>query len=260
MVVAVPSTTATVARGEPSPKSNSTSPSVTGVPSTWVTLAVRVVGPEPVTTSRSVEVSAKFVSVPRATTCVEVRVRPAAFAEQYTASVALARASIDMVLSRLLRLAGPAPVPAPRRPVTRVAPAVSGAVTSKAICGKRHCLCRSTCRPAREVNGPQLSFSLPPLLTEWPPSQMRANSPLASGAPEALTRWTTGLLLNPVPAPEMRRLEIATPSGSLTSYFMRPVSLSPVAIWPGWSFTVKVSPGWTCCGYSTVMLSGDSVR
>ena len=155
----------------------------------------------------------------------------------------LARASIDMVLSRFSRLAGPAPVPAPRRPVTMVAPAVSGAMTSKAICGKRQVLCLSTCKPAREIHGCQLSFSLPPLLTELEPSQMRANSPLASGAPEELTRWTTGLLLKPTPAPEMRRFEIATPSGSRTSYFMRPVSLSPVAIWPGWSFTVKVSPG-----------------
>lgn len=39
-----------------------------------------------------------------------------------------------------------------------------------------------------------------------------------------MTRWTTGLLLKPTPAPEMRRFEIATPWGSRMSYFIRPVS------------------------------------
>ena len=169
---------------------------------------------------------------------------------------------MESVLSRFSLLAGPEPVPAARRPVTIFEPTVVGAVTSKAMRGRRKDLFLSTARPARRVPSPQSSFSCPPLFTEFAPSQMRAKAPLALGLPEASTRCTTaaGLAFNPVAPPSRRRLLIFTSCGSAISYFIRPVSFPPVRIPPGWTFTVKVWPGSTVSGYSTATLSGESVN
>src|SRR5699024_11092972 len=173
---------------------------------------------------------------------------------------------MERVLSRFSLLAGPAPVPAARRPVTIFEPTVVGAVTSKAMRGRRKGLFLSTARPARgTLTKPRLyhwSFSFPPLFTEFAPSQMRAKAPLALGLPEASTRCTTaaGFAFNPEAPPSRRRLLIFTPCGSAMSYFIRPVSFPPVLIPPGWTLTVKVWPGSTVSGYSTATLSGVRVK
>src|SRR5699024_10558327 len=169
---------------------------------------------------------------------------------------------MERELSRFSLLAGPATVPDARRTVTIFEPTVVGAVTSKAMRGRRKGLFLSTARPARPVRHPQLPFSWPPLFTEFAPSQMRAKAPLALGLPEASTRCTTatGFALSPDAPPSRRRFLIFTPCGSAMSYFIRPVSFPPVLIPPGWTLTVKVWPGSTVSGYSTATLSGVRVK